>query len=389
MKISIVILIFILVFPSSIQDDAKNPTLIRIPVYQSFNNLSEIKCSQFIYDFEYIQLETSEKCLIGDNPEVLILKDHILVYRYQYCYVFERRTGKFLYELGHYGKGPGEYYNGLFAVDLNQSVFYFGGWNYTMMMYNFDGRYLGSFPFPYQKRDFEDYTLMLQFSSLPNSLIVGYSVNLIGTENKLLTIFNQSGEVIKIFPNRNILPKQKFKLIIAYEALFYQLNNETFFKERYNDTLFKVTKKKLVPYLLFSLDHYTIPYKSKFSLEEQKKADFIDIKNIFENRAFICFLARKESIDYFGLYNRKQNKLSISKLNSGLLNDLDNFISFNPRFTDQVGNLVSIVNPLDLEKWVKANPSKLNVLPDKILKLQHISIENNPIIMIGKTKTID
>jgi hypothetical protein len=230
---------------------------------------------------------------------------------------------------------------------------------------------------------------MLQFSSLPNSLIVGYSANLIGIENKLLTIFNQSGEVIKIFPNRNILPKQKFKLIIANEALFYQFNNETFFKERYNDTLFMVTEKKLIPFVLFSLDRYTIPYKSKFSLEEQKNADFIDIKNIFENRAFICFRARKESIYYFGLYNRKQNKLFISKLNSGLTNDVDNFIPFNPRFTDQVGNLVAIVNPLDLEKWFKVNSLKLNVLPDNILKLQQVSIEYNPIIMIGKTKTSD
>lgn len=297
-----IILIILITFTCNvaIQDKKNSETLIVIPFAKKIHELSEIKCSQFIDNFEYIQLETNGKCLIGDNPELLVLKDQILIYQLRYCFVFDRKTGKFLYELGHYGRGPGEYDKSMLTCDLNKSIVYSGGWNYNMMRFSLDGKFLGSFPIPNRvpipdrTGDSGNPSIMFQFSSLQNSLMIGYSTNITGSENKLLTIFNQKGEVVKVFPNRNIYPKQKIVLNLV-EAQFYQLDHETFFKETYTDTLFKVTEKDLIPHIVFEMAEYSVPYISKWwTAEQQQKAKYIVIRTVIESNSYVILRAIKE-----------------------------------------------------------------------------------------------
>ena len=123
MKIISVLLILFFLSSSRVQD-LKNENLIVIPLAKNISQLSEIKSSQFIDQFEYIPLETNEKCLIGNDYHALVLKDYILIYHIKYCYVFDKRTGKFLFELSKYGRGPGEYNNSLLAYDFVNSIVY-------------------------------------------------------------------------------------------------------------------------------------------------------------------------------------------------------------------------------------------------------------------------
>jgi hypothetical protein len=375
------VFLMILVFTNLRAQQSKNENLIVIPLAKNISQISEIKSSQFIDSFEYIQLETNEKCLIGSDSKAIILNDLILIYKGNCCYIFDRKTGKYLYALSKYGRGPEEYRYSLMAFDLSNRIIYSMGWSNNLMMFRLDGKYLGSFPIPFQQGGLEAPSLMFSFSTLSNSLIVGYSTNILGPENKLLTIFNQKGEVIKLYPNKNIYPTQPLKVLSLLEAYFYNIGNDTYFKERYNDTVFKVTVKSLIPHIVYELGQYSVPYEIKWKpIEELQNSKFIIVRQVFENNSWIITKLTRENTDYVALFNKRTNKLSISPV---IKDDIDNFIQFNPDYIDQNGNLVSIVSAYDINRWFKGNTSKLS---DRIKGLQNIDITQNPIVIIGKTK---
>jgi len=363
----------------------KNEDLYIIPLAKNISNLTEIKCSQFIDQFEYIQLETNEKCLIPNEYRALILKNYILIYSVTFCYVFERKTGKFLCEIGKYGRGPEEYQNSLLAYDYKNSVVYSGGWKGNMMIFKLDGKYIGSFPTPPQKGGMEAPSFMTRYSCLQNSFIVGYYPNILGIEIKLLTVFNQKGEIIKAFPNKNVYPKRPLKMLDLLDAQFYYMDNNTYFKERSNDTAFKVTEKSLIPHLIFEMGKFSVPYEYKWwPPEERKKVNCILVNKIFENSYWIHLLAEKESVEYFVLYNKITNRLNVSKKGDGIPNDIDSFIPFNPKYVDENGNLVEFINAIQINTWFNENPSKIS---ERIKILRDVDINQNPIMIIGKTKT--
>jgi hypothetical protein len=301
-----------------------------------------------------------------------------------HTYIFDRKTGKFEYELGRYGRGPGEYQTSFIAFNYTDLIVYSIGWKNNMLMYKLDGRYLGNFSIPFQKGGMEDPSLISRYCDFQNSNIVGYSLNILGTETKLLTIFNQKGEVIKVFPNKNIYPKRPLKSIDLTEGKFFRFGNNTFFKEKCNDTVFKVTDKSLIPHIIFEMGNYSVPYKYKWwTPEERQKSNFIFVNDIFENNAWIYILVNNKVSDFFVLFNKKTLKLSINKNGEGIPNDIDNFVKFKPELIDSEGNLVAVVSALEINKWFKDNSSKIS---DAKIGLQNIEITQNPVFMIGKTK---
>lgn len=355
-----------------------------IPLAENISKLSEITCSLVIDQFEYIQLETNEKCLIPNEYQAIILKNHILIYSVRFCYVFDRETGKFLCELGKYGRGPEEYNNSFLAYDYRNSVVYSGGLDGNMIMYGLDGKYIRSFPGPPQKGGMEAPSFITKYSYVPDSCIAGYYSNILGNETKLLTIFNQKGEIIKTFPNKNVYPKQPLKMLDLMEGQFYFIDNSTYFKERSCDTVFRVSKKSLIPHLIFETGKYTVPYTYKWMIpEERRKVDYIIVNKIFENSSFVYILAEKKSDDYFAFFNKKTGKIAVNRNVEGIPNDIDNFIPFCPEYMDEDGNLVEIIDATKISSWFEKNPSNIS---ERTKVLLNVDINQNPIVVIGKTK---
>jgi hypothetical protein len=240
-----------------------------------------------------------------------------LIYSVKFCYVFERETGRFLCEIGKDGRGPEEYQSSLIAYDYKNSVIYSLGWNDNVMVYGLDGKYLRAFPMPPPTKGMEAPSFMFHYSCLQNSFIVGYYPNVLGIEEKLLSVFNQKGEVIKVFPNKNVFPKRPLKTLSLLDAQFYHMNKNTYFKEKSNDTVFLVTEKALIPHLLFEMGKYSVPYEYKWwPPEERQKVNFILVNKIFENSNWIHILVEKESVDYFVLYNKIKQQLIVNKKGS-------------------------------------------------------------------------
>lgn len=377
--------LFICLFTGCASQNGKNDEIFIIPIADYISRPYEIKCSQFIDDFEYIQLETNEKCLIPDGFKALILKNHILVYGVKYCYTFDRKTGKFLYEISKYGRGPNEYQSSLIAYNYSDSLIYSLGWNGNSLVFDLNGNFRGEFPLPSSVRGMENPSFINRYSYLKDSILVGYYPNILGIETKLLATFNQKGEQIKVFPNRNVFPKRPLKMMDLTDAHFYHAAGDTYFKERSVDTVFKVNAESLIPHIIFETGKFSVPYEYKWwTLEERKNVNFIFINEILENSKWLFVLAAKESVDYFALYNKPEQQLIVTKKGDGIPNDVDDFIPFNPQFMDVDGNFVEFVNASKISTWFRDNPSKTS---DKTEALRNLEITRNPVIMTGKSKT--
>ena len=103
----------------------------KINLYEACKNkLSEIPISQFAEDVEFIPLETTDDCLIGDACIVSsITQKDIFIFDYERCYHFDR-DGKFLNTIGAKGNGPGEYTKPMKCIvdTLNQWVYFPDHW---------------------------------------------------------------------------------------------------------------------------------------------------------------------------------------------------------------------------------------------------------------------
>ena len=142
-------------FISCTSQHRTNDDIFIIPIADNISVFADLKCSHFIEHFEYIQLETNENCLIPDVFKALILKNHILVYSVNFCYVFDRKTGKFFQEIGKYGRGPNEYQSALIAFNHSDSLICSLGWNDNSMVFDLNGKFLGEFPLPSSVRGME------------------------------------------------------------------------------------------------------------------------------------------------------------------------------------------------------------------------------------------
>ena len=75
--------------------------------------IQSIQIKDIFSQIDYIFLETLPECLlIESDMEVFVTGKYIIVNNKYFGgnYLFDRKTGKFLYEIGKKGQGPGEYY---------------------------------------------------------------------------------------------------------------------------------------------------------------------------------------------------------------------------------------------------------------------------------------
>ena len=118
----------------------------RIDVYSAIQNKADVLfASQIAEDIEFVPLETTDECLLGDGIRNIVMSQNdIIIYdSEEVCYRFDR-NGKFKNRIGSKGNGPGEYVKSLFIVvdTLNQWV-YMGDYNQKKFVkYNYAGKYL-------------------------------------------------------------------------------------------------------------------------------------------------------------------------------------------------------------------------------------------------------
>ena len=233
---------------------------------------------------EVIELDNSEKApIIGvisslyeSDCSFYIVSDGKFVYEYD-------KTGKFIRLIGTQGRGPGEYLSidGISVNDKDSSVNLFDFPSQRYLKYDRNGNYLS-----YYKPHFKDTLLYLQsFNPYKDSLLFYTSNN---SSRMDLFLFNDSvGDMDVISKKeRNMLPGE---FILSNVYIFGDKQNP-FIYNYFNDTIFILKNKKLVPTMLARMGNMRIDYDVLFEEKwgNSAKSEF-HMRNIVQGGDLVFF----------------------------------------------------------------------------------------------------
>lgn len=352
---------------------------------EAIEHPSKITASDFVGSIFYVPLATSPDCFVAGNPKVFVTKDYILTTTIDRCLLFDRKNGAFIREIGHYGRGPGEYRATIGFFNESSSTYYFIGWNRDLIKYSLDGVFRGGIKIPNLVDNSKSPSGPDVYSFLNDTVLACNFGIFDGTETNSIMIFTEKGKTIRIIPNKDVLNKKQKLVLRTKEITFHRFNNKLFFQSMYNDTVFNLTQKQIEPFFIINFGKHRPPFESRWwPIEKQEKSNFFLQNNILENEKFILFDIWFNKVRYFTLYDKLLKSLKIAEFKSGIKNDIDGFIDLKINSINNSGELSFLVQPAELIEWIKQNPDKFKSLKPELQKFKDIKMEDNPIVIIAK-----
>jgi len=386
--------------------------LIDINILKSFKEKENVPLSRFVEHISYIPLETSPGTIFSDNAEFNVTDEFIIVKngksdgKYQIL-LFDRATGKFVREIGKSGIGPDEY---LFPSNIPfnpvKREIYALGPSRQIIVYDLSGNNSDKINLPVW-RDISvaksevssDVYNILQsvyvqyYNTLDTNIFVGYVRNMSGLEKRKIVLFSKNS-FLRVFPNY---------LKYSYDnsrhswqppggsSKFYKWNNELYFIEAFCDTLYHITKDKMIPRYYFNFGKFNPPYSKQPDIMLNKHWDeYFFLLGICENQnyIFINYLFNKEI--WLGIIDKKNNNVTTCMTGpsgeSALTDDVSGLMDVIPLGFTQNNEMFYIIKPLDLKNWLEENPPKAIQLRESQPWLKEIDEFSNPIIAFGKCK---
>ena len=224
--------------------------------------IEEIKITpnNFIKNSTYIQLETNENCLIGNNIEKLVVKDNqiFILDSNNKIFVFDT-NGVFLNTIGEKGGGPNEQLSivSFYVHPIKKYIAVFDNLKQTVFKYSYNG-------------------ILLDKSKYDNSISEFYNVDLLSKKNKLIfTTYNEDGtkhEYLLVNEENMKLERKVFPYLVTNNvSLKYGFPRITvvqdtcFILTQYSDIIQKYHNDKVNPYLYVNTHLKQINKNTKFT----------------------------------------------------------------------------------------------------------------------------
>mgnify|MGYP003651617547 CR=1 FL=1 len=339
--------------------------------------------SQFSSEIEYIRLEMADEGLVAGNSRSYVLEDYIYTVAFRQILQFDRKTGKFIKELSHYGNDPEAYQYTLPDTPPTKSneIYVRTGNRIKTLNSNGEIKTVASGP-----------TEVDHSFEIEEGIFAGYVLNKSCNVKDQLIIFNRKGDIIKSFPNHQQCEPNRTNSISFRigEGWFFTKSNDVFFKEAFNDTVFQVTKNELLPAVIFNMGEHSPSYEKKEIMEDDDYLNIYSVSNIDLNNNYVFFNIKYQGQRFSAYHNIKENQTHLAyeryAQRSSFQDDLNEFIPFSARYINDQNELVSNVEAEVLYDWFRNNPDKIGSLPKHIQSLQNIDPEDNPVVMIVKLK---
>lgn len=390
-KISLVTLLCTLVFLSGCNQKKEstetthqlNSGAVVIDVEKALEEGTSQYLSQFSSEIEYVRLETADEGLVAGNARAYVLEDYIYTVAFRQILQFDRKTGKFIKELSHYGNDPEAYQYTLPDTPPTKSNEIYVRTGNRIKTLNSKGeiKTVASGP-----------TEVDHSFEIEEGIFAGYVLNKSCDIKDQVVIFNRKGEVIKSFPNHQQCEPNRtnsFSFNIG-EGWFFTKSNDVFFKEAFNDTVFKVTKEKLLPAVIFDMGEHSPPYEKKEIMEDDDYLNMYSVSNIDLNDDYVFFNIKYQGQRFSAYHDIKENQTHLAyeryAERSSFQDDLNEFIPFSPQYINDQNELVYNVEAEKIYNWFQDNPDKIESLPKNLQNLQNIDREDNPMVMIVKLK---
>ena len=395
--------------------------ILRIDLAET-ENRAYLNASEVISSLEYVALETSPQCLVGEIVKAYVSENFILTFSNSNCLLFSR-NGKFIRGIGQRGNGPQDFMENSYNVKIDeQSGMIYLLSSYEICAYRISGQFV-------KKLNLQD---VLKKSDISSSLsnVVHWKENLFcanialhsGKEPYRCIIFSLDGEIVKLFPNNIFFDTGKNGKVMMStdnsEANIYLYNEQLYFRERLCDTLFRITNElDFLPEIIFDLPGYKMPTDMRGEFNARRSE--YDLNKIFEVKNYILLNAGEIGSGYYrSLYDKNKNKsisfksdpllsretvapllggelLSRTSSLNGLRNDIDGGLPFDPHHISHIQNnnqMICIYHSYFLKEKLTDEHFTRYTIQDqdanKRLKklLGELDWEDNPVIIIATFK---
>jgi hypothetical protein len=412
MKTSILIVFLIMLIPILSSQSGNKSKLTCLNLAESFSKQQEVPLSRFVDKIDYIPLEINPEALISEYASFEVTHDFIFVRQFgvngkPQILSFDRNTGKFIREIGVQGRGPGEFYM-YSSVPFNpvKKELYAIGVSNDLLAYDISGKNMDRIKIPEwidpqipPKTDsnskIDNQAIMITADNfLENNIFVGYIINYSGWEKRKIALFTKD-RVLKVFPNYLTWKREVWKGFGVPPpggfAKFYRWENKLNFIEAFCDTLYYVTKEALLPRYFFDWGKYNAPYSEQGEIHSSGHTfDYFYITQIDENKNNIFIQVIFGSKGYTGFVDKGTNIVTFCKIGnsgiSGLKDDISGLTDVWPQEFTEKNEMVFVIQPTKLVKWLKENPDKALKARSKLTWLKNIDEFSNPVIAIGKCK---
>jgi hypothetical protein len=380
-----------------------------IDVESSLDNLSRLKVSDFGKTVRYISLETTDEGLVGGNPLIKVLKNHIVVEAQQKCLVFDKKDGHFIAKIGHFGQDPEAYTDYFSWTDEKEEFLYFSRRPNQLMKYNMQGKFCGKIEFAsppgmasyYLWTDSEIFGCFGESLSNAMPFILGVFDRDGNLKDTIPSLFSRTQVVIDEIVNINVVRSYLYGnwsgsgvIIINYKndtrqytvpnaRTLWKYNENIRFKEAFVDTVYMVSGNNLIPSIIFHTGKYHWPFEERTN--KRYTNDRIFIADVSENKKFVFFQCIKgmnsdEPVLYNGLYHKQTGETKLSKNSDGIEDDLTRFMPFTPFGISTSGEFVSLVEAYKVMEWLEKHPEAKN--NEKLSFLKELNDEMNPVVIL-------
>jgi len=384
--------------------DMSPQVLTMIEFERDFNNKRELRLSEIADDIEYIKLEATPRSYIGERTNIWhIDQNYIFVVSNDRLLQFNRK-GKFIREIGKYGKGPGEHL-GIRGFDLDakkETLYVVSNFTATVLQYDLQtGKFLGDFAID---RRFGDSMIRRSFQNIGRDSFAVLSE--IGCQFQpdynILEIIDQNGIVLSEISTSlySTLSNKSVRRIACTFNQLWSFSWQVRLFEGHNDTIYNLNGSQLSPAFILKLGHFkgSLEYMtSQYILNIEK---YVQVFNFFEtfNYLFFCYIQDGvfSNLMLFDKMTGTTFRLTSPEGDTpSIVNDLDGGLSFYPGFSfhNVFQEWVTIYSPSDLKERLTSKHFKkyASVDPVKEAQLQKfvtdLSIEDNPVVVIVRLKS--
>jgi len=264
-----------------------------------------------------LQLETTDSSLFYDVASLEHLGDKFYVHSRDFVRVFDDKSGKYLFDIGKRGDGPGEYTQVRQFWIENDTLRLFDPMLKKVLCYNPNGQYVGH----HQLTPNPDVTLASPNCIYPlgNGRFIAINTYLGGLDYNVSAIseLDANYTVVKEIPGREM----KCSSYLHDRAFVDCDHNRTLYWEGLIDTLFTITDNAVTPLYHFDFGEFSP------SNELQNTIDLIERINQYNNSTtrvgglmryfqskgndLYFFVGDNQENNYIARYNEKDGKVAL------------------------------------------------------------------------------
>ena len=362
--------------------------------------------SDIVEDVEYVKLETTDDCLVAGSVRGFITNDDIYTlnkYSDEKLLRFDRKTGKFISQIGSIGQGPKEMIDPGFVFAKDSLVYVSSSISNKVYVYTNENQFVRSVPFCKDRSSSEDGAGQT-ISVIDHQYIVRHPGQLQASFNCNQYI---AADVIdmnsnRLFAMRDTSDVYGIMLTLDWDPIrWYYKGNINFYNEP-DRTVYAVTKDSIIPRYHFNLGDNKWPVMDGKLTKEFIK--HIKFKSFRETEDYLYLYWNQSEKGYFARFNKKTETLDVQEQAKfwgrfwhlgvpGLKNDINgcnrsvDFIGL----MDEQSSIVQMFSASGKEDYIKVLKESQDVkFPEKrqqLLKLlEEMGEEDNQILAIYKLK---